>query len=359
MRRFRRAIGSRFRHARHAIVPIAQCAAAAGLAWWAATELLGHQRPFFAPIAAVVSLNGARRVHRAVELVVGVSVGVGIGDLLIGVIGSGAWQIALVVTLAMVAAVLLDGGPLIATQAGSSAVLVATLLPPGGSGGLERCIDALVGGAIGVLVIALLPADPAAPVRKAANALLDELATILRGISAAASAGDVDRAEELLERARGAEPLVDRLAETIRSASEITHLAPLRWSHRHRLPAYVSLAGHLDYALRNTRILARRVHIAARDREIVGSALSDFMSTLADAIDVMRTELSVGHDLTEAQAALLIAARSITATHREDHGFSEQVMLAQLRSTTVDLLQASGVDRDHARRAMQEPPPTA
>jgi len=71
-------------------------------------------------------LNGARRMHRAVELVVGV----GFGDLLVAVIGSGAWQIALVVALAMTMAVWPDSGPLIATQAGRSAVLVATLLPP-------------------------------------------------------------------------------------------------------------------------------------------------------------------------------------------------------------------------------------
>ena len=122
-----------------------------------ATDLFGHQRPFFAPIATVVSLNGARRMRRAVELVVGVSVGVGVGDLLISVIGSGPWQIGLVVALAMTTAVWLDGGPLIVTQAGSSAVLVATLLPPGGTGGLERCLDALVGGAIGILVVMLLP----------------------------------------------------------------------------------------------------------------------------------------------------------------------------------------------------------
>ncbi len=74
-----------------------------------ATDLIGHQRPFFAPIAAVVSLNGARRMRRAVELVVGVSVGVGVGDLLISVIGSGPWQIGLVVALAMTTAVWLDG----------------------------------------------------------------------------------------------------------------------------------------------------------------------------------------------------------------------------------------------------------
>ena len=48
---------------------IAQCAVAAGVAWFIAADLLGHQTPFFAPIAAVVSLGTSygqrlRRVAR-------------------------------------------------------------------------------------------------------------------------------------------------------------------------------------------------------------------------------------------------------------------------------------------------------
>src|SRR4051812_34421673 len=36
---------------------IAQCAVAAGVAWFVAKDLLGHTAPFFAPVAAVVSLG--------------------------------------------------------------------------------------------------------------------------------------------------------------------------------------------------------------------------------------------------------------------------------------------------------------
>ncbi|HRD60058.1 MAG TPA: hypothetical protein PL137_04045, partial [Nocardioides sp.] len=36
---------------------IAQCSIAAGVAWLVAADLLGHQTPFFAPVAAVVSLG--------------------------------------------------------------------------------------------------------------------------------------------------------------------------------------------------------------------------------------------------------------------------------------------------------------
>src|SRR3712207_8261054 len=53
-----------------------------------------------------------------------------VGDLLIAVIGSGWWQIAVVVVLAVAVAVFADGSTLLTNQAGASAVLVATLLPP-------------------------------------------------------------------------------------------------------------------------------------------------------------------------------------------------------------------------------------
>lgn len=147
---------------RASALPILQCAFAAGLALFVAGDLVGHPQPFFAPIAAVISLGLSlnSRLRRAVELVVGVSLGVLVGDLLIARIGSGVWQLVLVVAPAMTIAVFTDGGTLIVSPAGASAVLVTTLLPPGDAGGLDRCVDALIGGASGILVAALIPANP-------------------------------------------------------------------------------------------------------------------------------------------------------------------------------------------------------
>ena len=70
---------------------IAQCALAAGIAWFIAADLLGHQTPFFAPIAAVVSLGTSygQRLRRVAEVTIGVAVGVLLGDLLVFWLGSG------------------------------------------------------------------------------------------------------------------------------------------------------------------------------------------------------------------------------------------------------------------------------
>jgi len=107
-----------------------------------------------------------RRLRRAMELIVGVSLGVGVGDVLISIIGTGAWQIALLVALAMSIAVLLDGGAIITLQAAVSTILVATLYFPGETSGVTRMVDAALGGATALLVVALLPRT-AWPVRDA------------------------------------------------------------------------------------------------------------------------------------------------------------------------------------------------
>ncbi len=85
--------------------PILHTSLAAAIAWLVATELVGHSAPFFAPISAVVTLGltvGQRR-RRAVELAIGVALGIAIADLLVAGIGTGTWQIAVIVALAMAA----------------------------------------------------------------------------------------------------------------------------------------------------------------------------------------------------------------------------------------------------------------
>lgn len=144
---------------RIAAVPIVQAAVAAGLSWLVAGHIAGHRAPFFAPVAAVVCLGMTlgHRLRRAIELIVGVGVGIGIGDVLISAIGTGPWQIALVVALAMSVAVLLDGGAVITSQAAVSAILVATLYLPGDTSAVSRLVDALIGGATGLLVVGVFP----------------------------------------------------------------------------------------------------------------------------------------------------------------------------------------------------------
>jgi uncharacterized membrane protein YgaE (UPF0421/DUF939 family) len=337
-------------------LPIVQCAVAAGLAWAVASDVVGHTRPFFAPIAAVISLGLSlgNRLRRVVELVVGVSLGVLVGDLLISQIGSGAWQITLVVALAMAVAVFADGATLLVAQAGSSAVLVATLLPPGDVSGVDRCIDALIGGVIGVAVAAVLPTDPVRPVRREARALLDEIAGVLRDTAAALRERDGAAAAAALQRARASQPLIDTLRGELRGGREVTQVAPLYRRRRRELGRYAELAERADYAMRNTRVLVRRTYQALCDDEPAAPELADALAELALALDALTAQLGRDGDRERAREPVLDVVRHAVALSAEwSPGPSEQIIVAQLRSIALDLLQATGLSRDEALAAMR------
>ncbi|GIH92828.1 aromatic acid exporter family protein [Planobispora siamensis] len=337
---------------------IVQCAVASSLAWVVAKDLLGHERPFFAPIAVVICIGVAvgQRLRRLAEMVVGVSLGVGVGDLLIIQIGSGPWQIALVVALAMGAAVLLDSGSLIVVQAASSAVLVATLLPPTGTGGLDRMVDALLGGALGIAATALLPASPAAIAHRHAAAVLEALASALRGTAEALDASDAELATDTLEEVRGTQKAVDDLDTALKTGREIASIAPTRRRLRRQLLRYETAAEPVDHALRNTRVLTRRAVVALAEGEQPPAAISLTLRELADAVLLFRDELAAGERPSGTREAVTGAAARLRDVPVEGTGLSTGAMTAQLRSVVVDLLLATGLDHETAAASLPPRP---
>ena len=82
---------------------IAMIALATAIAYVIARYVFGHQRPFFAPVSAVVCIGATlgQPARRAVQLALGVSLGVLIADAAIALIGTGAWQLSVVVFVTM------------------------------------------------------------------------------------------------------------------------------------------------------------------------------------------------------------------------------------------------------------------
>ncbi|MDX8049184.1 FUSC family protein [Lentzea sp. BCCO 10_0798] len=357
----RDAVGRGFGRWRGAALPIVQCALSAGLAWMFATLVIGHAHPFFAPIAAVVCLGVSlgQRLRRVGELVVGVSVGVGVGDALISWIGSGPWQIALVVALAMSAAVLLDGGSVIALQAGSSAVLVATLLPPSAGGGFDRMIDALTGGLVGLAVAALIPANPVTVAQRQLKVLTNTLSGALRDLAGALDEKDSVKAAGVLAELRTSQTTIDDYKAALQTGREITRIAPIRWRSKDELKRYQTAAGPVDYAIRNTRVLARRSMAALKADERIPDGVPDVLKDYADAVDCLKGELEKNKEPKLTREAVRDAARVLTARRLGGDGFSSKVVLAQIRSVAVDLLQATGLSRSEAMEALPPLSPPA
>ena len=353
LERLRAQLRRRFRRLQRTALPIAQAGIAAGGAWLIATDLVGHTQPFFAPAAAVTCIGVAlgQKLRRVIELVVGVSVGVGVGDVLISRIGAGTWQIVLVVVLAMAAAVLLDGGAVIALQSGTSAVLIATLAPPTTTGGFDRMIDALIGGVTGLIAIALFPPNPLNLAHRHGRVVLGDLAGMLRAIGSAVQARDTVAAAAALSRARASQKAIDEFKTALVTSTEVATIAPIRWRNRSELDRYRSAAGPVDLAIRNTRVLARRALAVLRDDEEVPAKLPAVLDGLANAVDALRDELARGVDPVRTRALLRTTAAETDQLLVADD-FSVRVMVAQLRSIVVDLLVAGGVGRGDALSAL-------
>lgn len=336
---------------RSSLLPILQCAIGAGLAWFLAHNVVGHSQPFFAPMAAMISIGvsfGAR-LRRAVELIAGVAVGIGIGDLFVSRFGTGIWQISLLVVVAMCAAVFLDGGPVITMQAASSAVLVATLLPPSSGGSHLRMIDALIGGLVGIVVVAALPLHPVRRARAQAADILGVIGTSLTDCASGLLEHDADKIKNALEAARGTQTQLDSLRNTLEGGREISRISPLYWNSRKRLERLRDVADPIDNATRNTRVLLRRALSLVRDDEVLDPRLTLQVEQLGKAVDVVRQMVLADPgeqpDAAEASRVLRTVAKGATKDMVDGAGISAHVVFAQLRSIVVDLMQVCGVRR--------------
>jgi uncharacterized membrane protein YgaE (UPF0421/DUF939 family) len=330
---------------------ILQVGVAAGVAWVIATEVFGHPRPFFAPVAAIITLGLtiSQRGRRAVEVAIGVAVGIAVGDLLVLGIGVGAAQLALVVMLATAIAIFLGSGQMLATQAAVSAALVATLQPPTDGVTFARFLDALAGGTVALIVNALLlPADPVSMIRRAARPVLDELAATLEDIAVAIVERDRSLADASLVRARGIDELSDRFAEAVSVARETTVYAPLRRRSRGRVDDYAGAATRVDLAVRNVRVLARGTIRAIRLDENVPPSVAEAVRELAAAVSAFSGSLEDPARAAEVRDHALRAAATATQVLENTGNLSVSVIVGQVRSTATDLLQGTGMTHDEA-----------
>jgi uncharacterized membrane protein YgaE (UPF0421/DUF939 family) len=341
---------------RDAARAILQATLAATLAWVAATELVGHSQPFFAPVSAMITLGltQGERGRRAVEVVLGVTLGIAVADLLVLQLGTGWWQLALVVALSMSAALLLGSGQMFAQQAAVSAALVATLQPPDGGVSFARAVDALLGGGIALAVSALvLPAHPGRMVREAAEPVLAELAGVLDDVAAALERRDRAAAQAALDRGRGIDDLARELDTALVAGRETARLAPPRRRALQTVDVYTDAATQLDLAVRNVRVLARGARRAIDLDENVPPEMAGALRALADAVRALGVAIEDPARREAVRSPALHAAGQATLVLERTGNLSVSVIVGQVRSTAVDLLRGSGMSYEDAAAAVR------
>jgi uncharacterized membrane protein YgaE (UPF0421/DUF939 family) len=349
-RRSRASIRRRVDRWRSRVFFIAQCALAAGVAWALARYVVGHRQPFFAPVAAMVCLGFSfgQRLRRVAEVMVGVAVGVGVGDLFVRFFGTGVPQIVFVIALAMSVAVLLGAGTLMTTQAGVQAAIVTTLLPNPGAG-FSRWLDAVLGGVVALAAATIAPAAAIRKPRQQAVGVLSELSEILVETADGLRARDEEAITDALRRARASESQLDDLRSAAAEGVAVVRLSPFRRRHKGRVQEIADLVVPLDRAIRNIRVLVRRCAVSVWRDEEMPAEYPMLLERLADG-----TRL-IGESLFE-PAADVAAHRVLgelgrrTAVMPLPTGLSAVVVLGQMRSTVVDLLELTGTSYDEARK---------
>ncbi|MDG4804413.1 FUSC family protein [Micromonospora sp. WMMD980] len=334
-----------------------QAGLAAGLAYLVSHRLLNNPQPVFAPISAVGTLAASvgQRFRRTVELIIGVAVGVLVGDVLIYFLGTGAWQLALVVTSAILLTIFAGASVAIVIQAAATAVLIVTLSPSTQNLEFPRFVDAFVGGSIALVVTAvLLPLNPLRVINRAARPALDLLAEQLDICAEALRNRDRGAAQRALFRLRENKEELAALSEAIEGAKETITISPARWHRRSELTHYAEAAEPIDRAMRNSGTLIRRSVTMIEDEEAIPEPMPDAIAHLAESVRLLRHEFAVGEEPQQARERTLRAVSEAGRAYAEGVGFSGSVVIAQVRTAASDLMVASGIEQEEANRLVRQ-----
>ena len=320
--------------------------------------VLGHEVPLLAITVTLSSLGLARvaRPAQVLETAVGIVTGIALSELLRLLLGTGVWQVVVVLTVVLVAGRFASPSAGFTIAAATQSMLVMLLPDPDG-GPFVRSVDGAVGGLVALAVTALVPRGAAGAVRAEARALAAELDRALVALVAALRADDVRRADEAVRRLRGTQPALDRWGDALDAAVGVARLSPFLRRRLSALRAQVAVRRDVDHAVRNLRVVARRVDTSlgdGRDRSVVADLLDGVRSAL-----VLLVPVDDGREPDpEAARATLerVAGRLDPTVVAPGAPVTEQVLVLMLRPLVVDLLMATG-EAHAAARARLAPLP--
>ncbi len=266
---------------------LAEQTLAATLAWLFATEVIGHEDAFFAPIAAVISLNAehGERAYNVLRMLLGVCVGIFVGEITIMILGSGYGRLAVATFGAMATARALEASRIVIGQAAASAILTVIVLN-GAEVGFDRLADALVGGGVALVFTQLLFTPE--PVRLVRRAEAAGLAAIARTLARTAHVLERDPSAVADREAQGMPGLHQQLIELDRAmrAGARVRRQSARWRSRARgqaLQREIERAHQLELLGASTLMLARTaLATSAPERSLLTPRIRELAEAIGD-----------------------------------------------------------------------------
>lgn len=328
-------------------------------AYYFSELVLGHQGPLFAATSAIIALGFSRdpRLRRVLEVGLGCTIGIAIGDMLLHWLGTGIWQAALVLFISILVARFLDSGAIFTTQLALQSLLVVLLPIPAG-GPFTRSIDALVGGCFALIVTLLLPRDPRREPKDDLKSVLGELAMVLRECASAVSYNDSTTAWHALVRARNQQVRIDEMRSGLRGSVEIARLSPIYRRHFSEVSGLSWRMERVDYAMRSSRVLARRLTTVINNAALsdAGSThLAEVLSDTATVLDELAAALAENKahpSISHARDSLADIARGLHPKTLEITRLEGEAVVLLFRTLMVDLLETAGMEPAEARATM-------
>lgn len=333
---------------RESWVALAQIVLAASASFGIAHLLIGHAMPLLAVTVTISSLGLARdtRPAQVAQTVAGMLTGIAISELALLVLVPGWWELALVLAATLVVARFLSPSPQFAIAAAIQTA-IAFMLPLGSFTGM-RILDGAVGGAMAILVTALLPRNPMRQIVRDAHVVFDDVDRAMTRVVQGLRRGDRLRAERGLQRARDLHGPVARWGGSLESGQAISRVSPFVRGRRIELARLRRVHDAMDLATRNLRVVARRAHYAVEDGE-ARPELADVVEGIRAAAALVARVVDDSAAEQRAQAALReIAATLDPAALLPRARLGDQAVVVSLRPLVVDLLVAAGEPRSDA-----------
>ncbi|GAA1698629.1 FUSC family protein [Microbacterium sediminicola] len=341
----------RWTRLRDSWVAIVQITVAATAAYAFAYYVLGHSAPLLAATVTISSLGLVRdaRPRRVLETVIGMLVGILVAEVLLLLVGSGWWQLAISLGATLAIARFLAPQPSFALAAAIQSIIVM-IMPTNAP--LSRLADGAVGAVAALLATALLPRSPLRTELRAGDALFAGYASANDTLIRALRRGDRLRAERSLEKARALQSPVDEWRVALESGRAIARIAPFLRSQRFEIARHERICHAMDYACRNIRVIARRSVYLTDDREPRPVA-ADVLADLARGADLLAQSLrDISLEPIAREKLRSVAARLDPRAILPDAGLGDQNLIAALRPLAVDLLAAAGMPNAEASAAV-------
>jgi uncharacterized membrane protein YgaE (UPF0421/DUF939 family) len=330
--------------------PVLQIILAAVSAYAFSHFVLGHEVPLLSVTVSITALGFTRdaRPRRVVETSIGMILGIALSETLLLTFGQGIWQMALTLLISLVLARFITSSSAFALTVGIQSMLVHLLQAPAG-GVYMRSIDGIIGGLIALLFTALIPRNPRGMAIKDADKLFDAFLGSILALKRALLESNVKVADEALKEVRRTQPLIDNWRMSLDSAISISRISPFMRKFRDDLTGQVRVLRGMDLAMRNLRVVVRRIDFLIRDGQ-KRPYLADLLDQIASGV----SDLAEGVD--EPAQRFKAQEKFVEIIHQLDpkkFGIADQLqeasVLLLLRPLMVDLLCASGMSEDDAR----------